>query len=1830
MDNFLIMRQNCKNALLCLLALMFFLDIQNIHAQCECTDCPIYIPSSTTQFSNLNISGASNPTLGLSDQGLCQVCLHFTTDAIQENTVVLDAPNNSSVTLIQATGVNINNDITFDICFIPCDQTPNPDAGHSSNFMTNDGWNVGVTYTGTYHPPTGCLEDLTGDVDGDWELAFTDTFFGDDANLLDWYLVFNDDSGLNCANASECSVIICEADAGTIDVVNSPSCPGSPINFSTSNNNNNAPLEHMFLVVDASGIIVGITAGTNGSFTSDDCTSFTVYSYNYDPNEAYVPSLGENISNIDCGSDCCDLYETIITFEDNIGPMWTYTPLNQLEFDCIDELLPLENIEYDDNCAGIGTLEGMEIIDGNACDGGLVTRTWMYTDFCENEYTYMQLIDWNPTPISNYIDPPEDITVACDEIPLNPESLAYENNANNNCQNLSGTTAGMKIENYDPCGGEVLFIWQDMDACGREINHTQTLTILASDLPIFQNPPPDISVNCAEIPDSPPNLIISNNSLSTCLIEDVVTPIITNNYNGCEGTITYMWNYIDPCDREITYEQTITIYPVAEPSFIDIPENITIDCSAINDVDSILFYSNDTIPECSIEGFVTAEKTLIGDPCSGQLSLYWIFEDACERTIEHTQFIEISSESNISFLDHPADSTLDCGIESFSPIDLNFTNGLSGNCLFSGTTSPEISTSNDTIFVLWEEAQPCSQDTLSHTQIVLMQALPDLSLNADSIFICAGESIDLSEILVQDLNGNAFDLSYHNSSPADFSNELTSGIQTPSSNQNYYLLGINEFGCSQELVISIIVDPLNNAADDGIGEVACNDNASYNLFDFLINVNSTSGNWNDVSSSNIDLSDPFQVSFENLSPGEYTFEFVSETMNACPSDTALATIEIIEGFDVQVITVICAADDGSYSVTIQIPDGHSLSANFGNVIALNNGLFEIQNIPIAEVLEATGTSPNTICNESILVQPPDCDCPTVNPPINPTNLVLCTHELPAILSVSVTDNQKVNWYSEAIGGTAFLSNSLSFQSPETNPGTYIYYTETEDQNNADCVSFSRTAVSLTILEDPVSFNDTLYACLNCPENTATFNLNDAIMQLNFADEISFHLDYLSAQNDIGPLDNEYVNFSPMETILFARIENSNGCYSIAELFLDVWLPPQVAIMVENELCFGENGSMDIFILSDHEDILTSIDDATYANTLEYEDLPPGNYTLTTIDSNNCTSIFPFEVNEGDSLIIDNLQIDCFDNGTNEDASDDFYMIVFSVQNNGVGDDYNLSLDGVFINSFLFNDEIAYMIPADGNTHEFILTNNFNGCSQNFVTNILDPCSVPCTIFPDASIITSPNDTISCFSETINIAAVNEANVQYTWIVNNEEFSLPNFTVSSESEIILIALDTLTDCTATDTLLILDLTEFPSITIDDPGTISCIDENTDISALQSSIGNEYQYTWYKENIGNIHDQDTLQTTVSSGGWYYLEILNQENGCSSIDSIFVSENVVYPMFVLEDSVMTDCGIENATLVINNLDISNAETNWSTNEGFILTEANQEQIDVQGSGTYFVSVTNPENGCVRMDSTYVTIAQFPIIDNYLIDNETCIDLANGSILIEPAVNQGALTFYLDGVITPYESFTNLTPGSYELTTVNTDGCSIDTVINIEPGNQIEIFLDTQLEYSTTNNQLTASASINMEDIESITWTPDENLSCSDCLITEILSPGIAQYIIEITDSLGCTSLAIIDIIYTQSEEIFIPNVFSPNSDDDNGYFTIFPGEDVMLSDLSMQIYDRWGELVYEANQLQNANQDKFWDGTFNGEPLVSGVYVYAISALLADTNKPLYFYGDITLIR
>jgi gliding motility-associated-like protein len=113
-------------------------------------------------------------------------------------------------------------------------------------------------------------------------------------------------------------------------------------------------------------------------------------------------------------------------------------------------------------------------------------------------------------------------------------------------------------------------------------------------------------------------------------------------------------------------------------------------------------------------------------------------------------------------------------------------------------------------------------------------------------------------------------------------------------------------------------------------------------------------------------------------------------------------------------------------------------------------------------------------------------------------------------------------------------------------------------------------------------------------------------------------------------------------------------------------------------------------------------------------------------------------------------------------------------------------------------------------------------------------------------------------------------------------------------------------------------------------------------------------------------------------------------------------------------------------------------------------------------------------------------------------------------------------------------------------------------------------------------------------------------------------------VTDLNGCTDTDCVTLsIEEPCGDVYIPSAFSPDgtNDPENDRFCVYGR---CITTLNLQVYDRWGKLVFESNDPSGC-----WDGTFKGSQVNTGVYMYVAKVSLANGQNTV-IKGDVTLMR
>jgi len=270
-----------------------------------------------------------------------------------------------------------------------------------------------------------------------------------------------------------------------------------------------------------------------------------------------------------------------------------------------------------------------------------------------------------------------------------------------------------------------------------------------------------------------------------------------------------------------------------------------------------------------------------------------------------------------------------------------------------------------------------------------------------------------------------------------------------------------------------------------------------------------------------------------------------------------------------------------------------------------------------------------------------------------------------------------------------------------------------------------------------------------------------------------------------------------------------------------------------------------------------------------------------------------------------------------------------------------------------------------------------------------------------------------------------------------------------------------------------------------------------------------------------------------------------------------------------------------------------------------------------------TNAE-GC---DSTVtVMVTAFPAASFALQAKPSCANTPNGSVTV--ATPTGGLAPYrysLDGTQFQDELiFNNLSSGDYTIWLEDSNGCLFEKDTTIATLARLEVALaggvlscdstavrlaptiagdTTGLTYLWSTGATTASASLqNAAEV----WLEVKN----QC---ETIRSEVSVSWADLPNGFS---------------PVYVPNVMMPDSrEPDNHQFKPFFAAGLTLLDYHLEVFDRWGNLMFRTNQPEAA-----WDGAFRSDDMEPGVYVWYLRAHLAICGRTIEVMreGDVTVVR
>lgn len=524
----------------------------------------------------------------------------------------------------------------------------------------------------------------------------------------------------------------------------------------------------------------------------------------------------------------------------------------------------------------------------------------------------------------------------------------------------------------------------------------------------------------------------------------------------------------------------------------------------------------------------------------------------------------------------------------------------------------------------------------------------------------------------------------------------------------------------------------------------------------------------------------------------------------------------------------------------------------------------------------------------------------------------------------------------------------------------------------------------------------------------------------------------------------------------------------------------------------------------------------------------------------------------------------------------------------------------------------------------------NGCLDTTVAVVLDIRNDPV-----AKIIASPDDILDCRIDQIVLAGEIKGSSDANTIWYDQNGGVyPGGSVlqiDNPGTYWFAIVDTVTMCTDTASIVIGQDQLYPPLFINPPATLTCSIGSVTLTGGSPIGGILYEWATVIGNDTTILGTGT-SVIVTQPNTYRLFGYDPVNGCHNSLSVIVVADQTYPTANAGPPFNIDCFGE--TALINGSATGGTGAlnfSWTTVGGAIVSGVNTSTPTISEPGVYTVLVTATGNGC--SDTDVVVVAPNEPVALPIIDSPACVG-EKGSILIDTVLGaKPPITYTLTGGphLQSGNLFSNLSPGDYSIFIVDANGCATSVNATVIQPPVFEVTVDPIAAIQLGDSyQVDATVNIPESEIAQITWTPPLWLSCDTCLSTRIDTPLFSQnYRILVITKEGCRDDAPLQLRVNRQVKVYIPNIFSPDGDNENDWFTVYADLKGVRQVKLFQIYDRWGEQVFVRENFQPNDPTLGWDGRFRGQDMNPAVFVYYAVVEFIDGQEVL-FKGDVTIQR
>ncbi len=412
------------------------------------------------------------------------------------------------------------------------------------------------------------------------------------------------------------------------------------------------------------------------------------------------------------------------------------------------------------------------------------------------------------------------------------------------------------------------------------------------------------------------------------------------------------------------------------------------------------------------------------------------------------------------------------------------------------------------------------------------------------------------------------------------------------------------------------------------------------------------------------------------------------------------------------------------------------------------------------------------------------------------------------------------------------------------------------------------------------------------------------------------------------------------------------------------------------------------------------------------------------------------------------------------------------------------------------------------------------------------------------------------------------------------------------------------------------------------------ENGTATLIATAIGgNNIDYHW-----GHTNDTQAQQLVQPTNQTDYTVYAENQSGCSS-DTLTISVDVLPSLSVTSSPTQAICPGDSAKIFATASDGNGGPYNyeWTDPLGNVVGSTDTIIVHPESTTIYTVTVTDGCESSAQTATTEVVFDALPDVLFSVTDNGMCspasfevINNSDPSLIDEThwKISDGQTFDLLDTINVELDK-----AGIYDvqLTVVTPNGC-IDSatqvgMLTVYPNPRADfIFIPNPVTILNTKVQF-QNGTFGATQYEWNFEKGNPNYSTMEDPTIKFPEGEIDNYEVTLiaTSEFGCIDTAVKTIVVQPEVLLFAPNAFTPDGDEHNNVWRPeLSGVDIYS--VTIQIFNRWGEVMWESHDLNTG-----WNGTYGegGKKVEPGTYVWKIKAADRITDNKYEWAGHVTVL-